>query len=420
MPTDPTAAAPIVETEQGRLQGLRDGRLSIFHGVPYAEAGRFEPPRPHPAWPDVRQVTERGPICPQAPFRFEFVMGAQAHPREQSEACQRLSIYSPDLAGKRPVMVWIHGGAYVAGGGEEDWYDASRLADEGDVVTVTITYRLGVFGYLHADEPERRNLGLQDQIAALQWLRRNIASFGGDPDRVTLFGQSAGAHAVAALIAVDRDGLFGQAILQSMPGIVITESDAREVRRQVEAHVGKPLDTAAHDAILAAQTAVSAGAKGGMPFGPVGIDILHPDLTWRTKPLPVLFTWTRHDANAHVAMRFGKPHLTGLVDWAAAFLATRNVFSKPAKDLAAHLRQAGHRASTFEITWSPAGSPFHAVHCVELPLLFGKPGDWANATLLGSAPRQEIEQYGREAKALWAAFAQSGTPPRRTDWLRPA
>ena len=110
---------PVVEVTQGKLKGIKQGRLLVFRGVPYAEADRFKPPRPLPQWSGVRSATEPGPICPQFPSRLEFVMGSPITRREQSEACHVLSIFTPGVAGKRPVMVWIHGGAYVAGGGEE-------------------------------------------------------------------------------------------------------------------------------------------------------------------------------------------------------------------------------------------------------------------------------------------------------------
>ncbi len=146
------AVQPVVEVAQGRLLGSRIGRLYAFRGVPYAIADRFGPPQPVPALRGIREAVRPGPICPQLPSRLEIIMGPPKQSRRMSEACQVLSIFSPDLNGKRPVMAWIHGGAYVTGGGEEGWYDASRLADEGDIVTVTISYRLGAFGYLYTDE----------------------------------------------------------------------------------------------------------------------------------------------------------------------------------------------------------------------------------------------------------------------------
>ena len=205
------AAQPVVEVAQGKLLGSRIGRLFAFRGVPYAIADRFGPPQPVPALTGIREAVRPGPICPQLPSRLEIIMGPPKQRRQMSEACQVLSIFSPDLNGKRPVMAWLHGGAYVTGGGEEGWYDASRLADEGDIVTVTISYRLGAFGYLYTDELGAPNVGLQDQKVALQWIRENIAQFGGDPETITVFGQSAGAHSIASLLATSERPLFRRA-----------------------------------------------------------------------------------------------------------------------------------------------------------------------------------------------------------------
>jgi para-nitrobenzyl esterase len=409
---------PIVDVAQGKLKGVKQGRLLVFRGVRYAQAERFQPPQRFPAWSGVRAATEPGPICPQHPNRLEFLMGSPIRRREQSEACQVLSIFSPSLSGKRPVMVWIHGGAYVAGGGEEAWYDAFRLADEGDMVTITITYRLGAFGYLHTNESGALNVGLQDQLAALKWIRENIAMFGGDPDGVTVFGQSAGAHSIAAMLAVNGDNLFSRAILQSMPGAVITEGEGRERRTCMSAALGKPLNVASSDEILEAQKTIISGANGSMSFGPIGVDILRPANLHRSKPLDVLITWTRDDAAPFVAMRHAERKFGGIIDRIFTSFATRGVFSKPSKALGARLRNAGHRVSTCEIRWRPQGSPYGAAHCVDLPLLLGSTEDWTGAPMLGSAPTEQVERYGKEARSLWAEFARSGQPPRQTEWLQ--
>ena len=408
---------PVVEVTQGKLKGIKQGRLLVFRGVPYAKAARFKPPLPFPQWPGVRSATEPGPICPQLPSRLEFVMGSPITRREQSEACHVLSIFTPGVAGKRPVMVWIHGGAYVAGGGEEAWYEASRLADEGNIVTVTVTYRLGVFGYLHTDKVEDSNVGLQDQLAALKWVHDNIAMFGGDPECVTVFGQSAGAHSIAAILAVDGNRLFRRAILQSTPGILITEDEAKERRDSMSHVLGKPLDMASIDEIMGAQKMLISRAHGGMPFGPVGVDILRPAGLHRSKPLDVLITWNRDDASPFIALRFGERKFGRIIDRILTSYETRAVFSKPGRTLGSHLRKAGHSVSTCEIVWRPQDSRYGAAHCVELPLLLGSHEDWVHAPMLGSAPARQVERYGREARSLWTEFARSGQSPAQTEWL---
>ena len=412
------AAQPVVEVAQGKLLGSRIGRLFAFRGVPYAIADRFGPPQPVPALTGIREAVRPGPICPQLPSRLEIIMGPPKQSRQMSEACQVLSIFSPDLNGKRPVMAWLHGGAYVTGGGEEGWYDASRLADEGDIVTVTISYRLGAFGYLHTDELGAPNVGLQDQQAALQWIRENIARFGGDPETITVFGQSAGAHSIASLLATSARPLFRRAIVQSGPfGTVIGKADAEAMGRQFRTALGKSPASATVEEMLAAQKMVLASPDRALVFAPVEVNPLRPVVAKGVK-LDVMVTWTRDDAAPFVALRHkGKP-FGGMIDHMTTMVATRRFISGPSKTLARTLRKAGHQVSTYEITWRPRGSPYGATHCVELPLLFGDYAVWEGAPMLGTEPAEQVERFGREARALWAAFAKSARPPRATEWLQ--
>jgi para-nitrobenzyl esterase len=412
------ATQPVVEVAQGRLLGSRIGRLYAFRGVPYAIADRFGPPQPAPALTGIREAVRPGPICPQLPSRLEIIMGPPKQSRQMSEACQVLSIFSPDLNGKRPVMAWIHGGAYVTGGGEEGWYDASRLADEGDIVTVTISYRLGAFGYLYTDELGAPNVGLQDQKAALQWIRENIAQFGGDPEALTVFGQSAGAHSIASLLVTSERPLFRRAIVQSGPfGTVIGKADAQAVGRKFCTALGKSPASATVEEMLAAQKVVLASSDRALVFAPVEVNPLHPVVAKGTK-LDIMVTWTRDDAAPFVALRHKDRPFGGVIDNVTTIVATRRFISGPSKTFARTLREAGHQVSTYEITWRPRGSPYGATHCVELPLLFGDYADWEDAPMLGTAPAEQVERFGREARALWAAFAKSTRPPRATEWLK--
>jgi para-nitrobenzyl esterase len=202
-------------TEQ--LRGQVEEGVVVFRGVPYARCERFGPPLPVTAWDGERAATEDGPVAPQLPSRLEPVMGAPDH-HEQSEDCLSLTITTPGTAGARPVLVWFHGGAWVSGAGSWKFYGGHRLAREGDVVVVTVNYRLGILGYLHSPGVSDGNLGLAEQLCALRWVHDNIAAFGGDPDAVTIAGQSAGAHSVQCLIGMPQTrGLFRRAIMQSSP-----------------------------------------------------------------------------------------------------------------------------------------------------------------------------------------------------------
>ena len=222
----PESRAREVAVEEGRLSGAVGGGVARYMNVPYAAppvgALRWRPPQPALAWSGVRDATQRGPICVQPPANGDNGVG----PLPMSEDCLQLNVFAPEGAGgDTPVMVWIHGGGYVNGSATADLYDGSALARQG-VVVVTINYRLGRFGFFDhpalaqdrpADEPAG-NYGVMDMIAALEWVRDNIAAFGGDPAQVTIFGESAGGMAVLQLMtAPAAQGLFHRAVVQSGP-----------------------------------------------------------------------------------------------------------------------------------------------------------------------------------------------------------
>ena len=219
----------VVRTARGAVRGApAEGGGIAFKGIPYAAppfgANRFRPPQPPAPWRGERDATAYGPTAPKPPYPapLDSLLPEVDIPGED---CLNLNVWTPAEAlaaasgtrGRHPVMVWLHGGGFTNGSGSVPGYDGSRFARDG-VVCVTVNYRLGVEGFLYlgADDPAPPNLGLLDQIAALEWVRDNIAAFGGDPGQVTLFGQSAGAMSIGTLLAVPRArGLFRRAILQS-------------------------------------------------------------------------------------------------------------------------------------------------------------------------------------------------------------
>ena len=215
----------IVATQQGRLAGRESRGVHVFRGIPYARppvgARRFRPPQPPEPWPGTRDATRFGPSAPQSPWPLAAIFDAITV--GESEDCLTLNVWTPGLDGaRRPVLVWIHGGAFVGGAGSTPWYDGTAFAARGDVVVVTLNYRLGTLGFLHLADLlgdayiGSGNVGILDQVAALTWVRENIAAFGGDPDNVTVFGESAGAMSVGALLGLPAArGLFRRAILQS-------------------------------------------------------------------------------------------------------------------------------------------------------------------------------------------------------------
>jgi para-nitrobenzyl esterase len=275
----------MVEITSGLLRGTRIDGVSVFRGIPYAAPPvgplRFAPPQRVMAWQNVRDATRDGPIAPQGRSRLAHVMGDFERP--QSEDCLTLTLWTPEAdSAKRPVLVWIHGGAFSSGAGSLAWYSGEEFVTQDDIVVVSINYRLGALGFLYLPGISDGNLGLLDQIAALRFVRENIAAFGGDPDNITLVGQSAGAASIAILMTMpEAQGLFRRAIMQSTPfGRMSRNSeDAHRIGRRLLDVLG--LDLNERDKVLAlpashfvaAQSEVARAEKNfadaQAPFGPV-------------------------------------------------------------------------------------------------------------------------------------------------------
>ena len=231
-----------VESTYGAVRGTRRQDVCVFSGIPYArppvDALRFQPPQPPVSWSSTRDATRLTPAAPQNPDLLDHIWGEVLAPG--NEDCLTLNVWTPEVdVGRRPVMVCIHGGAFVIGSGRWPWYEGSGLVRRGDVVLVTLNYRLGAFGFLDLSEiggeahSRSGNHGLLDQIAALQWVRDNIERFGGDPRKVTLFGESAGGISISCLMAMPAaHGLFHRAIIMSGgPNLVRFQKTSRAVAR---------------------------------------------------------------------------------------------------------------------------------------------------------------------------------------------
>ena len=244
------SSAVEVTVSCGTLRGSEVDGVRAFRGVPYAAstagAGRFAAPAPLGPWSGARDATRSGAACPQPsggmPGQEQNVFGELFGPSDlpMDESCLVLDIYTPagGAAGK-PVLVWIHGGAFRIGTGSSPMYDGTALARRGDVVVVAINYRLGVLGFLNLPEVGPSNVGLRDQIAALQWVRDEIAAFGGDPGNVTIFGESAGGKSVECLVASPlARGLFRRAIAQSTYDPPMDAGPAADAARALLADLG--------------------------------------------------------------------------------------------------------------------------------------------------------------------------------------
>ncbi len=250
------AQDPVVETSTGKVRGLFDRGVNVFKGIPYGGPvdgpARFAPPARAEPWPGVRDALEYGPTAVQDPDAFGLSpeLIALLPVREtipMRENCLVLNVWTPAVndGRRRPVLFWCHGGAFIAGSGSSAWYDGRNLCRKGDVVIVTINHRLGAFGYLHLEDIDHRfaasgNAGMLDIIAALEWVRDNIAGFGGDPGNVTIFGESGGGAKVSVLMAMPgARGLFHKAIIQSGPAVeMMSRPDATATAKQVLDELG--------------------------------------------------------------------------------------------------------------------------------------------------------------------------------------
>ena len=290
-----TDASTVVETQSGRVGGYRHDGIATFKGIPYAAStagqARFLPPQPVAPWTGVRSSRYYGHVCPQ-PARTGWDNDMEAFlmrwdDGQPGEDCLRLNLWTPDPDGKRrPVMVWLHGGGFTAGSGQElPAYDGENLARKGDLVLVSVNHRLGPLGFLDMSAAgpqfaQSANAGMLDLVAALQWVRDNIAAFGGDPGNVTIFGQSGGGSKVTTLMGMpSAAGLFHKAIVQSgSMKLSATPEDTRRSFRAVlnefdlnEATAQRLQQVSAAELIARSNRALAIASGGGGPGFPPGI-----------------------------------------------------------------------------------------------------------------------------------------------------
>lgn len=315
------SATPQIKLSQGTVAGRSTGEVEGYFNIPFAAPPsgerRWQPPAPAPGWEGVRDGTRMGPACPQ-PVRPAVVAGGIAD--YQSEDCLQLNVWRQANASGLPVMVWIHGGAHVIGSGTFPIFDGTELARQG-VIVVTINYRLGALGYfahpaLTNEAPPDAplgNFGLMDQLAALRWIQQNIAAFGGDPERVTVFGESAGAVSTMTLISMpEASDLFSAAIVQSGVNLLPPKSLAEQEAFGIAAAGALGLDDGAGAeqlrAISADDWVKAAGPRSGGTINPF-IDgrLLReaPSTVFkegRERDVPVMIGANSHEASVLLAM----------------------------------------------------------------------------------------------------------------------
>jgi para-nitrobenzyl esterase len=458
LPAVATAEDVQARPPAGALQGVAEGGLHVFKGVPYAGApvgpNRWKPPQPAPRWEGVRQATAFGPACVQptakVPNLYSQDLGAT------SEDCLTLNVWAPSDGKRAPVLVWIHGGALSASSSKDPMYDGARLARRGGVVVVSINYRLGVFGYLAHPELSAEsargvsgNYGLLDQIEALKWVQANIAAFGGDPANVTIVGESAGGLSVMYLMASPlARGLFAKAIAQS--AYMISTPELKQARfgapaaEQSGLALGEALKAPSIAALrgLDAQALSDASVRAGFsPFGAVDGEVLPAQLTeifdqGRQAPVPILAGFNSGEIRslrmlappepaspatyeATIRERYGDLaeaflRLYPKSNMAESILATTRdaLYGWTAERLARSQTAQGQAAYLYLFDHGyPAADAIglHGFHASELPYLFGSRD--ATPPLWPRVPKTSDETALSEAMMdYWTSFTRDGRP----------
>jgi para-nitrobenzyl esterase len=465
----------VVETNCGKIRGSAENGVNVFKGIPYAESpegeGRFAEPRKLRAWTGVRDASEFGNRAMQdenafalPPAMLKLFAGRELPP--MSENCLVLNLWTPAVndGRKRPVMFWCHGGAFISGSGDSPWYDGGNLCRKGDVVVVTINHRLGAFGYLHLGEiggeefAASGNAGMLDIVAALEWVRDNIAGFGGDGGNVTIFGESGGGAKVSVLMAMPAaHGLFHKAIIQSGPAVqMASRDDASETARQLLAElsispdkvsdlrqVPAPKLAQAQAAVLKKVSMMSFANRRRVGFNPV-VDGKHlpggpfePTAPAISANVPLMIGTNKDEMNLFFAFA---PWLDGLDEAAmrkrvqmfvgdqadriiepyrrarpndslrdlVLAIATDHAMRMPSL-VTADRKVAQHAAPVFVylFTWETPvlEGRLKSAHAVEIPFVFD---NVQTSGLIGEAPTRFA--LADKMSRAWLAFASEGNP----------
>jgi para-nitrobenzyl esterase len=464
----------VVETADGRVQGTSERGVSVFKGIPYAAPPlgerRFRPPQKVAPWRGVREALRFGNMAIQEDNVFGLPadllpMVALYGSEPRDEDCLTLNVWTSGLSGTpRPVLLWCHGGGFLTGSGSSPWYDGSNLCRLDDVVVVTFNHRLGAFGYLHLEDVApgfegAGTAGIRDIVAVLEWVRTNIANFGGDPGNVTIFGESGGGAKVSVLMVLpSAKGLFHKAIIQSGPAIqMANREDGTQTARQFLDALGLDVGRAAElrklspQNLLAAQAAVQAKVSAGSfadrrrfgfnpvidgsffpggPFAPTAPDVsasvplmigsnkdemtlFHGHRPWVTEAtfenLPAAvqsFLGDRPAAGVIATYRAAQPKMD------AAEIGLNIVGDLGVRGLSLTIaeRKLAQKAAdvfVYLFTWETPvlGGRLRSCHTLEIPFVFDT---LEGATLTGDDPARLA--LGKTMARAWIAFARDGKP----------
>ena len=416
----------VVAIASGRLNGVVEGGVVAFRGIPYAASPvgdrRFAAPVAPPNWSGVRDASRSGPAVPQGPSRLAAVMGART-PDWNEDGCLTLNVWTPRLgAAGLPVLVWFHGGGFSSGSGGWDWYDGGNLAAGGEIVVVTANYRLGPLGYLHLPESGVDNLGVRDQAAALDWVRREIAAFGGDPDSVTVGGQSAGAFSAVYLAADPVNGPHVAGVIsQSGPfGLVPQDPEvaADHTRRYLDL-LGVTSGTDVLAALRALPVERLLEAYRWLARDLAGIGGVAPPMYPVLGGAGMSTTWQDALADGRLA---GKRLLAGTTrDEMSSFFSfdpriralteaeTELVFRDGTLAIADHQAAAGETTYVYQFDRAPGEDPARlgATHCADLPFFFNTVDAYPHSPMLGEVTG-DVRALARTFSGAVGSFVAGG------------
>jgi para-nitrobenzyl esterase len=467
--SDVTSSTPVAETQHGQVRGVVEDGILVFKGIRYGadtSTTRFAAPAKPGSWSEVRDATSFGASCPQTPTGNPGGLFTSWRPAPEpplGEDCLFLNVWTPRLAdgGKRPVMVWFHGGGFTSGSGSSRAYDGVRLARRGDVVVVTVNHRLNVFGYLalaHYGErfADSSVAGLLDMIQALEWVRDNIEAFGGDPHTVMIFGESGGGAKVSTLLSTEAArGLFHRAVVQSGALVRFPEREAAQAAAdRVVANLGLTRETIQQIETLPAERIREALAGTGAATAPT-IDgrtltrhPFDPDAAPAGRDVPVLIGTNRTESSLFLGA--ANPAVFEL-SWEGLVGAMKEAF--PGRDveavvagyrklepeaeptdiffeattdsryLAGHVRQAERKVAQagapvymYLFDWDTPvdGGKWRAPHALEIGFVFDNVAYSESMSGIG----EEQQRVADVLADTWIAFARTGNPnnPRVPEW----
>lgn len=445
----------LVNTAYGQLKGEAGNGVNVWRGIPFAAPPlgelRFRAPQPPESWSGVREAVKFGPVSLQPVSTSGTRFGGTTPVYD--EDCLYLNVWSPAVVAETealPVMVWIHGGTFVTGAGSQPMFEGSNMAASGNVVVVTVNYRLGPLGFLHLSPLGGglgSNLGLLDQIAALEWVQQNIAAFGGDPARVTVFGESAGSMSIAALLAMPAaKGLFARAIMESGAAQTLNGEQGGQIAAALLAELGLQSggDTQLLHTLPAGEIMEAAGRMAyklsgdsmNMFFQPVvepgtlPVEPVQAIAAGAASGIPVLIGTNLHEGNLFfregqkadnfeqslkaLEQLMGVDDLSELTSdyshtWEGQAEVLTDLFFWASSISFAEKQQAHGPVWMYRFDWTVSGHPLleKAIHGAEILYVFN------NLPLLkqyGLSVTPEMEAVAEAMQTAWTAFAHGGDP----------